>query len=208
MFSKAVLGVTNNWCYTNFDKLIEGVDAVIVKGSGKDFKILTITRTRYPNIQLPAFPGGLVDAGETPEETIYREAYEEVGLTKHDILSDSMILDMDESLKHLWDPRGSKGVKTYAKVFYVREEWEPVAGDDAAAYEWKSLKEILQSGMAFLHTYWLVKGQLELLLNESELGALEMRLKMDIRRQIEFIRDVNVKRLMDGMELIPLKKEE
>ena len=52
------------------------VDAVVIRGD----EVLLITRGREPWKGMLAFPGGFVDKGEDPEESVIRELKEECGI--------------------------------------------------------------------------------------------------------------------------------
>ena len=56
----------------------------IVVGAGtiihKNGRMLIVKRAEQPHLGLWAFPGGMVEEGEAPEEAAAREALEEVGL--------------------------------------------------------------------------------------------------------------------------------
>ena len=52
------------------------VDAVVIR----EDEVLLITRGREPWKGMLAFPGGFVDKGEDPEESVIRELKEECGI--------------------------------------------------------------------------------------------------------------------------------
>lgn len=65
-------------------KKILCVKAIVINPQGE---ILTIRRTKTaPTHPLEwDFPGGIVDAGEKPHESMIRELHEEIGMKTHDI---------------------------------------------------------------------------------------------------------------------------
>lgn len=109
--------------------LIAAVSAACVR----DDRVLLVLRGRAPAKGLHAFPGGRVEAGETPEAALRRELKEETGLAAV-----------------RWKPfrkvqlgATEPGPPVYSlTVFLVTEvRGALVAGDDAAAAGWFTLDE-------------------------------------------------------------------
>ena len=57
-------------------RTLPAVSVAVVRGQ----TVLLVKRARQPSQGLYAFPGGKVEAGETPEETLVRELEEELGI--------------------------------------------------------------------------------------------------------------------------------
>ena len=57
-------------------KIVLGAGAVIHRGG----RVLVVKRAEPPHAGLWAFPGGMVEQGESPQEAAARETLEEVGL--------------------------------------------------------------------------------------------------------------------------------
>ena len=88
---------------------------------GDDPRLIVLVRRRFPPRGW-ALPGGFVDAGETVEEAVAREALEETGLEVTDLRQFHVYSDPGR------DPRGH----TVSVVFTARAVGEPQGGDDAA----------------------------------------------------------------------------
>jgi len=197
-----VLEVTNDWCYSKFKGLARTVDAVITKKvDGIDY-ILTIERKRGPDKGAYALPGGIVEPDEYSFHAAAREAYEEVGLAKQHLLSDEHLGTNSINDSYLWDPRTPHGVRVYGYKYVVKDGWTPVAGDDALSYEWVTLDELIDKGMAFLHMYWINQSFVKEV-GADTAGKLVKRYTADRMRQAMFIKEVNKKRVADGQPTIP-----
>jgi ADP-ribose pyrophosphatase YjhB (NUDIX family) len=97
-------------------------------------RFLLVERGRAPARGRFAFPGGRLEAGESPEEAARRELFEETGL-EAGVLKLFEVMDLggdepDETIFRLH-------VFTGAYVIGA-----PVAGDDAAAVGWYRVKEM------------------------------------------------------------------
>ena len=94
-------------------KLRKAVGAIILNSKNQ---IIVFQRKDYPNSWQG--PEGGIDAGETPIEAIYRELYEEVGLTKNDF---DIIASRDESFKYFFNEEGKKkySIDGQEKYFFV-----------------------------------------------------------------------------------------
>ncbi|MDP9382675.1 MAG: NUDIX domain-containing protein [Chloroflexota bacterium] len=80
----------------------EGTTAILVNDAGQ---VLLQLRDDIPTIRYPAHwsvPGGLMEPGETPDETIRRELHEELGHRVGEIEKYGMILDAYRNLIHIF----------------------------------------------------------------------------------------------------------
>jgi ADP-ribose pyrophosphatase YjhB (NUDIX family) len=106
------------------------VSVIVIDGD----KVLLVKRGRAPALDLYAFPGGRVDAGETPEEAALRECLEETGLIAH-TPSPFAVYDLPD-----YDSDGRLTSHFLLSVFTAeldaRQGREPVAADDAAEAGW------------------------------------------------------------------------
>ena len=125
------------------------VDAIVTKkvstqclggGSGEpteeveEHEILLITRGRDPFKGMYAFPGGFVDYGEDPANSVIRELKEECCM---DGASPELIMVAGAPDR---DPR--KHVVSIVYSVEVNPNQPPRAEDDAASAEWYNLKEV------------------------------------------------------------------
>lgn len=106
--------------------------------------VLAILRRWDPFVGCWALPGGLVDPGETFEQTARRELTEETGLTAPIVLRQVGVYDAPDR-----DPRGR--VVSVAFAGLVDGLIEPAAGDDAAAARWVPVEGLTAAGLAFDH---------------------------------------------------------
>ncbi len=109
-------------------------DALLLR-SAEDgrLEVLLIRRRHDPYAGLWALPGGFVDEGEAPEETVRRELEEETGLT------DLPLQQLATFGRPGRDPRGW----TVSVVFWAQTQapLHPRAGDDAAEVAWWPLDD-------------------------------------------------------------------
>jgi 8-oxo-dGTP diphosphatase len=117
---------------------IPTVDAIIQKSSS----ILLVKRKKDPFKNQYALPGGFVNEGETIEEAIEREVYEETSLEVHPI--DILGVYSDPTR----DPRGHMMTIVFI-VLVIRGD--PIAGDDANETAWISLEKLNDIKIAFDH---------------------------------------------------------
>ncbi|HET9806876.1 MAG TPA: NUDIX hydrolase [Nitrososphaeraceae archaeon] len=117
---------------------IPTVDAIIQNSSS----ILLIKRSKDPYKNQFALPGGFVNKGETIEEAIKREVYEETSLEVHPI----DILGVYSDPKR--DPRGHMMTVVFI-VLVIRGN--PSAGDDAKEISWIPIEKINDIKIAFDH---------------------------------------------------------
>lgn len=117
---------------------IPTVDAIIQNSNS----ILLVKRSKDPYKNQFALPGGFVNEGETIEEAIKREVYEETSLEVHPI----DILGVYSDPKR--DPRGHIMTVVFI-VLIVRGN--PSAGDDAKEISWIPIEKISDIKVAFDH---------------------------------------------------------
>ncbi|HEX2408524.1 MAG TPA: NUDIX hydrolase [Nitrososphaeraceae archaeon] len=118
---------------------IPTVDAIIQKSTNS---ILLVKRSKDPFKNQFALPGGFVNEGETIEEAIKREVYEETSLEVHPI----DILGVYSDPKR--DPRGHIMTVVFI-VLIIRGN--PSAGDDAKEISWIPIEKISDIKVAFDH---------------------------------------------------------
>lgn len=114
------------------------MDAIIQNSSS----ILLIKRSNDPYKNQFALPGGFVNKGETIEEAIKREVYEETSLEVHPI----DILGVYSDPKR--DPRGHMMTVVFI-VLVIRGN--PSSGDDAKEISWIPIEKINDIKIAFDH---------------------------------------------------------
>jgi len=117
---------------------IPTVDAIIQKSSF----LLLIKRQNDPYKDTFALPGGFVDEGETVEEALVREVFEETSLEIHPI----EILGVYSAPTR--DPRGHMMTVVFITITYGGEL---SAGDDAKELHWIPLDNINNIDLAFDH---------------------------------------------------------
>jgi ADP-ribose pyrophosphatase YjhB (NUDIX family) len=117
---------------------IPTVDAIIQNSNS----ILLVKRSKDPYKNQFALPGGFVNEGETIEEAIKREVYEETSLEVHPI----DILGVYSDPKR--DPRGHIMTVVFI-VLIIRGN--PSAGDDAKEISWIPIEKISDIKVAFDH---------------------------------------------------------
>lgn len=103
-----------------------------------DGRFLLVERGKEPWKGWLAFPGGGVDAGETPEQAALRELKEETALDAHGL---NHVITVDLALE------GAAYDKSYyLSVFRALEiSGHEVAGDDAVSIHWLTLAEMEQA---------------------------------------------------------------
>jgi len=111
------------------------VDAIIEVGGG----VVLIERSNPPFGA--ALPGGFVDAGESLEEAVKREAREETGLELTGLRQFHTYSAPDR------DPR----FPTVSTVFIAKGKGTPKSGDDAASLKVVPMSEIEGMNLAFDH---------------------------------------------------------
>jgi 8-oxo-dGTP diphosphatase len=111
------------------------VDAVAVRGSGEEREVLLIRRGQEPWKGCWAFPGGFVDVGESPEDAVARELFEECNIVGK---ASGIIAVRGDPQR---DPRGHI-VSIFYRVEVDANSGEPFAGDDAAEAEWVKLSQV------------------------------------------------------------------
>ena len=122
----------------NYKNPIPTVDAIIQKSSS----ILFVKRKKDPYKNHLALPGGFVNQGETIEEAMEREIYEETSLKVHPI----DILGVYSDPKR--DPRGHMITVVFVVTIL---EGSARAGDDAKEIIWVPLEKLNDIQIAFDH---------------------------------------------------------
>lgn len=117
---------------------IPTVDAIIQNSTS----ILLVKRSKDPFKNQFALPGGFVNEGETIEEAIKREVYEETSLEVHPI----DILGVYSDPKR--DPRGHMMTVVFIVLII---KGNPSAGDDAKEISWIPIQKINDIEIAFDH---------------------------------------------------------
>ncbi|HEX6293579.1 MAG TPA: NUDIX hydrolase [Nitrososphaeraceae archaeon] len=117
---------------------IPTVDAIIQNSTS----ILLVKRSKDPFKNQFALPGGFVNEGETIEEAIKREVYEETSLEVHPI----DILGVYSDPKR--DPRGHMMTVVFIVLII---KGNPSAGDDAKEISWIPIEKINDIEIAFDH---------------------------------------------------------
>jgi ADP-ribose pyrophosphatase YjhB (NUDIX family) len=136
---KAVTGYLTHF----LDVLLWGpfvtVDAIIEVENPDGGGVVLVRRSNPPFGF--ALPGGFVEYGETLEEAVTREAFEETGLKLEDL----------RQLHTYSDPERDPRFHTITTVFSARAQGRPTAGDDAAAVHVAGREEIETLPFAFDH---------------------------------------------------------
>lgn len=106
----------------------------------RDGRFLLVERGKEPWKGWLAFPGGSIEAGETPEEAAIRELKEETAL---DVRSLSHVITVDLALE------GKAYAKSYFLSVYRALDVSGIeqAGDDAAAIYWLSIDEMAHANV-------------------------------------------------------------
>ena len=120
------------------------VDVVVSRMIDGDEHILLIHRKNDPYQGSWALPGGFLDMDETLEQAAARELKEETCLDALAVFQIGTFSAVDR------DPR-SRVISTAYEVT-VNASQTPVAADDAADWQWKSLKSLdCENELAFDH---------------------------------------------------------
>lgn len=126
-------GKRRNWHNPN-----PTVDIAITDGR----RVVLIQRANEPFKGQWVFPGGFVEYNERVEDAAIREAKEETSL-------DVKLVDI---LGVYSDPHRDPRAHNISVVFVARWlEGEVMGGDDAAAAEWRDLKDLMPDDLAFDH---------------------------------------------------------
>ena len=123
-------------------RMMHAADGLLWEGSDK---ILLIKRKGETFYGYWALPGGMVEEGETVEETLVREMKEEVGV---DVVPTELLGVFSDPRR---DPRG----RVISSVFICRFKGQIQAGSDAGEVKQFSLEEALNLDLAFDHGYIL-----------------------------------------------------
>lgn len=106
----------------------------------RDGRFLLVERGKEPWKGWLAFPGGSIEAGETPEQAAIRELKEETAL---DAASLSHVITVDLALEG----------KAYAKSYFLSVfralgiSGTEQAGDDAASIHWLTVEEMAEANV-------------------------------------------------------------
>lgn len=196
-FDNDVEWSSNSWSLAK-TKVQEAGDAVIIKKDkdGKT-KVLMIRRKTAPFTDGYTLPGGMLDAGETLEQTVDREMEEEVGISASQADSRRYL---GEIKAKDWDPRFVEGVRVGATRYDVPSNTKAVAASDARGAEWVSVED-LASGkyrIGFGHAAWLSLA----FEDDAELSRkFDILTRASRHRNQELIRRVNEKRKEAGEKL-------
>ncbi|MFC7065190.1 NUDIX hydrolase [Brucella rhizosphaerae] len=106
----------------------------------RDGRFLLVERGKEPWKGWLAFPGGSIEAGETPEEAAVRELKEETALNAGAL---SHVITVDLALE------GKAYAKSYFLSVYRAFDVSGIeqAGDDAAAIHWLSVEEMASANV-------------------------------------------------------------
>lgn len=196
-FDNDVEWSSNSWSFAK-TKVQEAGDALIVKKDkdGKT-KVLMIRRKTAPFTDGYTLPGGMLDAGETLEQTVDREMEEEVGISASEADSRRYL---GEIKARDWDPRFVEGVRVGATRFDVPSNTKAVAASDAAGAEWVSVEDLANGKhrIGFGHAAWLSLA----FEDDAELSRkFDILTRASRYRNQELIRRVNEKRKEAGEKL-------
>jgi len=108
----------------NYRMKVSIADAVIVNGG----KVLLVQQRKQSAYALWSFPGGHVEAGETPEQAIHREVEEELGA--------NLINAKPFKIYTLKTPTGELKLNTFTGTI---EGNITLKNDELMAYDWFSL---------------------------------------------------------------------
>lgn len=108
----------------------QAADPVVVAGTGADRRVLLILRS---DVHRWAFPGGMVDPGETAPAAVVRELKEETGVDLSGARPDAIL-----SRGYVYDWRNTDHAwVTSTAALYIRPDVVPAtAADDAADARW------------------------------------------------------------------------
>jgi 8-oxo-dGTP diphosphatase len=123
--------------YDKHKNPVPAVDFIIINdGDNNKSKILLVTRKNDPFKGLLSIPGGFINAGETAEDAMRREAKEET----------SLIVEPIAILGVYSDPRRDPRMHTLSVTFITKiVEGKEDASDDAAALKWVNTEDELDS---------------------------------------------------------------
>jgi len=113
------------------NKIVTPKVAVVGIVESPNNKLLIIKR-KYPPYGF-AWPGGMMELGETIDETAIREVYEETGISANPIGILNIISSPDS------DPRWH--VVIINVVMKINDEKEPKANDDALSANWVDIND-------------------------------------------------------------------
>jgi 8-oxo-dGTP pyrophosphatase MutT (NUDIX family) len=173
---------------------------------------------------VPIEPGTLksYNSDEIFAEEAIREAFEEVNLNKK-FIKNSFILPIKLD-RYDWDARAAQGVNVGGVGIIVDNEWIPKAKDDAIAYEWIKLDDVIsgKKELAFGHVEFvrdalrtsiknnlfgrsnnikIIKGNSVYTYDDIE--KLDERILETSKRNSEIIAKANVVRKQNNQPLIP-----
>jgi len=120
----------------------ETADNILISTAGGQPLVLLVRRGNFPDIDDWAFPGGFVDAGETPESAAARELFEETGISGVKLEPLCTVSTPGR------DPRGN--FTTHCFTAFLELPADAAGGDDAADARWFSAKITTNGDMRVL----------------------------------------------------------
>ena len=119
--------------YITSDGIVEIYTDGLFKG------IVLINRLNSPHGT--ALPGGFMDIGETIEQCLKREMFEEISLN----------VEIETLLGIYSDPKRDPRFHTVSAVYICRAEQFPMAGDDAKSCKVVAIEDLLNENFVFDH---------------------------------------------------------
>lgn len=188
---------SNSWSFGKTKKQEAG-DAIIVRTNDKgEQEVLMIRRKTAPFTDGYTLPGGLLDEGETLEQTVDREMEEEVGISAAKADKKRYLGEIEA---RDWDPRFVEGVRVGGARYDVPADTEVVAASDARAAEWVPVKDLAAGKyrIGFGHAGWLALAFED---NPELSRKFDILARASRHRNQKIIKEVNKKRKEAGEKL-------